>query len=205
MKRGTDLKNEWNNFINNASESAYYQLYAHYHKYFFYIGVKKGALSEKIGDCVHDLFLYIFENRDKLSSIRDHHNYLLTSFLRALFKKDHFSSEETQELASLEEILIVPASDEQIMTTDTGNQVKLILQHYIDELSVSQARMIYEKFYLGLSYEEIATTHQITVRTAYNTIFKAIHKLRKHIGDNKAASLITAIATLSLLFLILYS
>ena len=200
MKRGTELKIEWNSFISDGTESSYYQLYSHYHKYFFYLGIKKGALSPKIADCVNDLFLYIFENREKLSAIRDHHNYLVTMFLRSLFKKQRFSSEESEEMESLDESQAVPPIDERYMIKDTNEQVKQVLQHYIDELSVSQARMIYEKFYLNLSYEEIAAANQITVRTAYNQTFKAINNLRKYIGDNKVASLITAITTLSLIY-----
>lgn len=200
MKKGTDLQQEWNSFISDGSQTAYYELYSHYHKYFFYLGLKKGALSAKIGDCVHDLFLYIFENREKLSNIREHHNYLVTMFLRSLFKKQRFSSEESEELATLEDTQICPPADERFISQDTNEKVKQVLQHYIDELSVSQARMIYEKFYLNLSYEEIAAAHQITVRTVYNTTFRAIDNLRKYIGDNKVASLITAITTLSIIY-----
>lgn len=98
----------------------------------------------------------------------------------------------------------MPAADERFMIRDTNEQVKQVLQQYIDGLSVSQARIIYEKFYLNLSYEEIASAHQITVRTAYNQTFKAINNLRKFIGENKLASLISAITTLSLLYFFLY-
>lgn len=204
MKRGTDLKPEWDSFINDGGETAYYTLYSHYHKYFFYIGLKKGALSTKIGDCLQDLFLYIFENRDKLLGIRDHHNYLVTAFLRALFQKQHFSSEESEELKSLEDVQTMPAADHQLLLTDTNDQVRKVLQPHINDLSSSQARMIYEKFYLGLTYEEIADAHQITVRTAYNTVFRALSKLRKHIGENKITSLIAAITALSLIFFIFF-
>lgn len=204
VKRGIELKEDWNNFINDGSEPAYYQLYAHYHKYFFYIGIKKGATSAKVGDCIHDLFLYIFENRVKLLQIRDHHNYLVTTFLRALFKKERFSAEESEELDALTDVPLAAAFDQGMILKDTSEQVRLVLKSYMDNLSVSQARMIYEKFYLDLSYEEIAAAHKITIRTAYNTIFKAVGKLRKHIGDNKMASLITAITTLSLIFFIFF-
>lgn len=157
-------------------------------------------MSEKIADCVNDLFLYLFEHRQKLTNIREHHNYLVTMFLRSLFKKERFTSEESEEMANLEDIQITPPVDERYMIKDTNEQVKQVLQPYIDELSVSQARMIYEKFYLNLSYEEIAATHQITIRTPYNQTFKAINNLRKYIGDNKVGSLITAITTLSIIY-----
>lgn len=204
LKRGNDLKAEWNKFISDGDESAYYQIYSHYHKYFFYLGIKKGALSEKIGDCLHDLFLYVFENREKLFHIKNHHNYLITTFLHSLFKKQHFSSEESEQLTSIEDLQTMHAADERILVKDTNDQVRHVLQNYIDELSVSQARMVYEKFYLGLSYEEIAKAHNITLRTAYNTTFNAVYRLRILIGDHKLASLIATITTLSLIFFLFY-
>ena len=200
MKTGNNLKAEWDRFITDGDNDAYYDLYAHYHKYFFYIGIKKGALDTKIGDCIHDLFLFIFENREKLGAIKNHHNYLITSFLHALFKKERFSAEESEELDTVSDYQSIPGADHSLMIKDTTVHVRQLLQSYINALSVSQARMVYEKFYLGLSYEEIALANDITVRTAYNTIFTAMNRLRVHIGEHQMASLISAITAMSLVF-----
>lgn len=205
MKKGADLRLDWNNFINDGSDKAYYTLYSHYHKYFSYLGIKRGALSTKVADSINDLFLYIFENREKLTDIRDHHNFLITLFIRFLFKKDRFSADASEELIQLEESEQMPSADHHLIIKDTNQHIKQILDQYISELSTSQARIIYEKFYLNLSYEEIAQAHQITVRTAYNQTFKAINNLRKYIGENKLASLIATITTLSIILFFIYA
>ncbi len=200
VKKGVLLKVEWDSFVAEGEETAFYKLYAHYHKYFTYLGMKRGAGSNRISDCIHDLFLYVFENREKLGEVRDHHSYLVSSFVRALFKKVRFSAEESEDMEVVASGMLVPAFEGNFMDRDTSEKVGVVLKGYIDALPLSQARIVYEKFYLNLSYEEIAAAHNITVRTAYNTIFKAVERLRKHIGENKLASLAAAITALSILF-----
>ena len=198
MKRGIDLKNEWQNFVEDGSDPAYLELYNHYHDYFSYIGLKKGATAVKVKDCINDLFLYIFEHRQKLSAIQNHHNYLVTAFLRKLFKKEHFTADESADMDEYEAADFAPAADANILSTDTNEKVKNFLKSYIDQLTKTQARLIHEKFYLGLTYEEIAVSNEITVRTAYNTISDALKQLRKHIGEDKVTALTIAISTLSI-------
>src|SRR5260370_5429760 len=95
MRKGKDLKKEWDAFVETGSEQAFYDLYDHYHDYLLYIGIQKEIPMEKVKDCINDLFLYVFENRFKLHSVNHHHNYLVTIFLRSLFRKERFSSEES--------------------------------------------------------------------------------------------------------------
>ncbi|RBQ05510.1 RNA polymerase sigma factor [Pedobacter miscanthi] len=201
MKKGKDLKTEWEKFILEGNNTSFYDIYAHYHDYFTYIGIKKGANAEKTKDCINDLFLYIYENRENLSHITNHHNYLVTSFLRKLFRREHFSAEESLDLYDLEEMPVYPSVETLHIKQHTSNQVTLTLKNYIDKLSESQSRLIYQKFYLGLSYDDIAASNNITVKTAYNTIYNAVEKLKKMIGEGDLGTLSIAISLLSLLIL----
>jgi RNA polymerase sigma factor (sigma-70 family) len=201
LKKGKDLKAEWENFILDGNSVSFYDIYAHYHDYFTYIGIKKGASAEKTKDCINDLFLYVYETRENLGHISNHHNYLVTSFLRKLFRKQHFSAEESLDLYDLEDGPIYPSVETQYIKQHTSNQVTLTLKNYIDKLSESQSRLIYQKFYLGLSYEDIAQSNNIAVKTAYNTIYNAVEKLKKIIGESDLGALSIAISLLSLLIL----
>jgi RNA polymerase sigma factor (sigma-70 family) len=201
VKKGKDLIGDWETFTQNGDQSAFYDLYAHYHDYLTYIGLKKGANPEKTKDCVNDLFLYIYENRQKLGHILNHHNYLVTSFLRKLFRKQHFSAEESLDLLNFEDALIHPSVEALHIQQYTNSSVTSLLKSYIDRLSESQTRLIYQKFYLGLSYEEISESNQITVKTAYNTIYNAVERLKKIIGEEGTAALTVLLSLLSLLIL----
>jgi len=201
VTQGKALKFDWDTFVMNGDAGSFYNLYAHYHDYLTFIALKKGAGSEKAKDGINDLFLYVYENRTKLGHIQNHHNYLITSFLRKLFRKEHFSAEESLDLFNLQQAPTYPSVEAQYIRQHTTEHVASVLKTYINKLSESQSKMIYQKFYLGLSYDEISEINQITVKTAYNTIYNAVEKLKQLIGKENMGTLAIAISLLSLFLL----
>lgn len=199
MIKGKELSGYWATFVESGSEDAFHVLYSHYHDYFNYLGLRKGANPIKIKDCINDLFLYLFEKREKLVNVADHHNYLVTSFVRKLFKKEHLSTEELEAL-SQSDTPSYPSVEAQFIVQNTKAHISALLKKHIDRLSHSQTQMIYQKFYLGLSYEEISAANGISVKTAYNTIYNAVERLKKVIGKEYLEALL-AIALLGLMFI----
>ncbi|MEN0053345.1 MAG: sigma-70 family RNA polymerase sigma factor [Mucilaginibacter sp.] len=185
-------------------EDDFYKLYCHYHDYFIYLGNLKGASLDKAKDCINDLFLYVFENRARLQHIRNHHNYLVTAFIRNLFRKPHFGAEESLELQDLPEMPVYPSAEAEYIEQTTQKQVTEILQGYINELSDSQNKIVYQKFFLGHTYENIAQLNNISIKTAYNTVYNSVEKLKKLIGQDNANVLVTAISLLAVLFFIIF-
>jgi len=159
---------------------------------------------EKVKDCINDLFLYVFENRIKLHTVSHHHNYLVTIFLRSLFRKRHFSSSESLmfDEEQLPDMPAYPSAEALYIQQNVQEQVAQILKNYMERLSSSQAKMIYQKFYLGLTYEEIAQANGVSVKTVYNTILQAVAKLKKLIGTGHIGTLATAISLLGIFILI---
>lgn len=207
MIKGRELIKEWLEFLETGDHKAFYALYGHYHDYLAYVGLQKGASSQKVKDHINDLFLYVFENREKLTHVKHHHNYLVTSFIRSLFRKEHFSTADSLELSdeALPEIPSYPSTEALYIQQNVKEEVTTIVKDYIGKLSGSQSRMIYQKFYLGLSYPEIAVANNISVKTAYNTILQAVAKLKKIIPPEHAAALAAAITLLGGLLIFLLS
>lgn len=204
VKSGIALKTHWEAFLAEGDQDVFYRLYSHYHDYLIYIGNLKGASPDRSKDCINDLFLFVFENRTRLQHVRNHHNYLVTAFIRNLFRKRHFSAEESVELQDLPEMPVYPSVEAEYIKQTTQQQVTQILQGYINELSDSQTKMVYQKFYLGLTYDQIALVNDISVKTAYNTIYNSVEKLRKLIGYEYASALSAAISLFTLLFFIFF-
>jgi RNA polymerase sigma factor (sigma-70 family) len=198
MRRGKDLKEEWDAFIKTGSGQAFYTLYSHYHDYLLYVGIQKEIPLEKVKDCINDLFLYVFENRNKLSVINHHHNYLVTIFLRSLFRKERFSCAEslTFDEEQVPDMPVYPSTEALYIRQNVQEQLAHALKNYMDRLSLSQSKMIYQKFYLGLTYEEIAQANGVSVKTVYNTILQAVAKLKKVIGTEHLSTLVSTISLL---------
>ncbi len=203
-KSGIALKIQWDTFITEGDQDDFYVLYSHYHDYLIYLGNLKGATLDKSKDCVNDLFLYVFENRARLQHIRHHHNYLVTSFIRNLFRKPHFSAEESLELLDLPEMPAYPSAEAEHIRQTSQEELTQILQTHINNLSDSQTKIVYQKFYLALTYEQIAELNGISVKTAYNTIYNSVEKLRKQISPEYVTALSAAVSIFTLLFLLFF-
>lgn len=198
---GKNLKSEWDNFISTGSDQAFYVLYGHYHDYGIYIALQKGFSIEQAKDSINDLFLYVFEHRARLGHVKSHHNYLVTSFLRKLHRKGSFNNLESLSAYpdGLPDDALLPALEDSCFDASGDERLSRKLKDYIGKLSYSQAKMIYQKFYFGLSYEEIAASNEVSIKTAYNTVLQAISKLRNLIGAEKNKKL--SLADFALVFI----
>jgi len=200
--KGVELKDEWNRFVQTGNADAFHTLYTHYHDYFMYVGLKRGVAIAKVRDNINDLFLYVFENRSKLESIIHHHNYLVTAFVRRLFRKERFSADDSTQDEAWVSQLIHPSVESDYIARSVQSQLGTILKKAIDRLPSSQAQVVYQKFYLGLSYEEISVANRISIKTAYNTLYNAYERLRREIGEDNWNAFLVALSIAMLFFLL---
>lgn len=202
MQNHRELSTQWADYIATGDEHAFYILYDHYHDYLLYIAAVKEVDIDGAKDHVNDLFLYIFENRCRLDHIKNHHNYIVTSFIRKIFHKGHFNN--LIPLSIEEDGCAVESFD--VLTDDLRfydeEQVSLALNTCINMLSRSQAKIIYQKFYLGLSYEVIADFNEVPVKTIYNTVFRATARLKKLMKTGDYSQLKAAILAFAMLILV---
>lgn len=205
MLKGKDLKAEWNAFTQNESEDSFYILYKHYFNYLHYLGLKKGIAVARVKDCINDLFLYLWENREKLQNTLNHHNYIVTAFLRRLYRNESFDREESLSFDDdSAQFGITPSPETEHIINTTTNEVNRVLKQYVDQLPDRQRSMIYQKFYLGLSYGEIAETNSVSINTVYNTIYNGVDKLRQLIGKEGLTILLIALSSALIIFLFFF-
>ncbi|RKR83695.1 RNA polymerase sigma factor (sigma-70 family) [Mucilaginibacter gracilis] len=201
-KKGKDLLPEWEQFITNKDSKAFHDLYIGYYHYFHFLGKKKGFAPPIIEDAISDLFLYIWGNSEKLRVVRNHHNYLVTFFINKLLSKRGPGKEDVIDIMEISELLTVPSAEYEHITANVQESVAETIKSYVERLPPKQRLMIYQKFYLGLSYNEISTTNNVSVRTAYNTIFHAINTLKANLSKEKV--LISGLLSLSIIFFLFF-
>lgn len=144
-------------------------------------GLKLCGDDELVKDCVNQIFLNIWEKKERLPDVANVKPYLFT-ILRNLIA-DEFKAQEKldnavgQKMAqddntelSYEDILI---------RVQTDDELKHKLRTAIQKLTPKQIKLIQMKFFEGLSYEQIAECSSQSVKTSYNTIYDAVKSLRK--------------------------
>jgi RNA polymerase sigma factor (sigma-70 family) len=191
------LSEEWERFTRTREEQAYRNLYNYYYSYLSFIGLKRGFLPSQVQDCINDLFLYLWENMEKVGQVTNQHSYLITAFLNRLTRKERFAADAAVELQAVANALSEPSVEATYIQEQTQASLRGKLASYLAGLPPRQREVIYQKFYLGLSYAEIASANQLSVNTVYNTVYQALEKLKtnlgEHAGDFLALGLVAAL------------
>jgi RNA polymerase sigma factor (sigma-70 family) len=186
---GKETEKAWEDFVRLKNEESFRVLYKHYFGYLTYIAYKKQIFPARVGDTINDLFLYLWESRDRLGSVDNFHNYIVTIFLRKLYRKDDIGEVEDVDPELRPELFVLPSVEAQYIHFQGQRNLSSTVERFVRELPEKQRRMVYQKFFLGLSYQEIADINNVSINTVYNTIYKAIDKLRGLMGKEYRDSL----------------
>lgn len=147
-------------------------------------GLKFCNQEDIIKDCIHDIFLKIFENKTLKTppSIR---TYLLRSVRNCLYDalKTNYQTENIDELPfsfSIEDSAL------KRLFANNDEQLKLSRQikHAYEHLSDNQKQILYLRYIKQLSFKEIATLLDINEQSAMNLSSRTITKLKKLIVLN---------------------
>ncbi|RAJ29102.1 RNA polymerase sigma factor [Pedobacter cryoconitis] len=194
--KGRDLKYSWKSFIKSEGEDDFYTIYSHYHHYLSLIGYKRYFSEDVVKDAINDVFLYLWENRSSLQNVNNFHSYIITCFLRKLYRKNMISPAELYPLHDIPVAQLSLSVEDEYIQQRVNGTVKRIVKDYVGQLAVKQRHMVYQKYYLGLSYQEIARTNKVSIHTVYNTIYKAIDKIKSAITKEQEIYLLLSMGTM---------
>lgn len=138
-------------------------------------GKVMGYGESQTRDIIQDIFLELLEKRQMFNNIIHYKSYLSTTLRRRVSKekKRNFVDYDEQMnnwQTSYETLLISSQAEEEKSKR---------LQDSLKKLTTKQKLIIKLRFFDGLSYEEIAESEQISIRTVYNQFHTAIKILRK--------------------------
>jgi len=187
----SDLQSLWEELRSGehaAFEKVYHLTFSRLYQY----GCKITS-DDVVEEVVQELFIHIWNNRDKLPQVAHPMAYLFRSFRNSLFnhlgkKKKH----PTISLYQLPEFSYQPSYEAQ-----RTSQARTI-QKAIDKLSNQQREVIYLLYFNDLSAPEVAEVLSLKVRTVYNTAHNAIATLRGRLS--KESLLLYLIPVLLLYF-----
>jgi RNA polymerase sigma factor (sigma-70 family) len=164
-----------------GDQKALLELYNNMYFHLIRFGLKINADDELVKDCVNQVFLNLWDKRERLPKVENVNAYVMTSLKRCMLDQltylnktnialNHLLAEEHTSELSYEQILINVQNDDELK-----HKLRIALQ----QLTPRQMELIQLKFFEGLSYDQIAEKTSQTVKTAYNTIYDAIKSLRK--------------------------
>lgn len=163
-------------------------MYTLYYKKLFNYGRKFTQDEFLVEDAIQEILLQLWTGREKLSSILSPETYLFSSFRYILFRKIQQSrrSEGLQEGAEPEPGF---SAEHFIIKKETDIALQQQLLQAMQQLTARQREAIFLRFYEGLSYEEVASVLNISVKATYKIMARALLQLKDKISISMVALL----------------
>lgn len=162
----------------SGDQEALAQLAAGFYSSLYHYGTKFTDNRELIKDCLQDLFLEIWERRERLLEVRNPKSYLFQAFRNNLL----YSIKMDARYCGIEE------SDADQMSTfsletdwinrEGANDLGEKIGQTFERLPKRQREALYLRYYEELSYEEIADIMGLRRQAVANYIQYGIQKLR---------------------------
>ncbi len=181
------------------------RLFAHYSSEYEYLvttGCYHGLELEIVKDIINQLFLDFAEKKIDLDAVSNSRAYIITSFKRRLVDhhrahrlkhdKEHFIYREISE----------QAVDRLIEENELSAEMVRKLRVAYHTLPERCKKVIFLKYYEGLSNEEISRRTGLSVRSIYNNLSEGIRMLRTRMNKHHSVESLSAYRTLLLILLL---
>ncbi len=136
--------------------------------------------GDKVKDCIQELFLSCWTNREGLSVPTSGKAYLMVSLRRRIFDKGPKSNLQTIPLedANLDEGKFADPEEKWVRAEEEEEQQQR-LNRAMNQLSERQKEIIHMKYYQHMDYEDIAKVMDLNYQSARNLVNRAIMALRR--------------------------
>lgn len=162
--------------MKEGNQDAFAALFKLYYPELKAYGLKISGSTEIAQEGIQQLFLKIWEKKQRLNTVQNPKAYLLKAYRSTLL--DLLSSEKKRN-AQLTDLSFQLTYQEFSSFQDSSTNESLPIYQLVNQLSDKQREIIFLKFYNDLSYQEIAEIVGINYQTVRNYMVKAIGVLRK--------------------------
>lgn len=170
-----------------GDKKAFAEIYERFAKVLYNYACKLTHDTQIAQDAVQELFVEIWDARERLSATNSIRFYLY----RALRRKIHrsYQTEWRTELNALQEhevpdTLLWPSIEDMTITQESLEANVKWLKSQLEQLSAREYEALQLRFYDGLEYDQIAEILQINDQSARNLITRAIQRLRRNLPDS---------------------
>ncbi|MFT3704278.1 MAG: sigma-70 family RNA polymerase sigma factor [Agriterribacter sp.] len=179
----------------------FYGLHRTYYDHLIHIGLRFGWNREDLKDIINQMFLDMIDQGIQVNSIINPKAYLSTTFRRKLIDivRSNNRKKEAQDFLMQEEEY-ESGTDEIIEQEQQKREMVKKIKAIYDKLPPRCKKVIFLKFYEGLTTDQIAEKTGLSSRSVYNNLFEALKLLRADLAQVHFAG---SISLFSLLFLII--
>jgi RNA polymerase sigma factor (sigma-70 family) len=164
--------------LKGNSKEAFAVIYCRFFKILLQRGLQITDDREMVKDCIHDLFLEIWINKSNLATPISIRAYLIVSLKRKIIRRMKKMRVMENDLDK-SPVELVDSKEDQIVAEQHMLEQQCRVSRAVNLLTGRQKEAIQLRFFLNLSYEEIAGRMKISTDSIYNLISKALFNLQK--------------------------
>jgi RNA polymerase sigma factor (sigma-70 family) len=186
---------EWSKFRQGDAE-AFNRIYRHFAQVLYGYGSKFCKRSEVIEDCIQDLFVELWESRERLSATTSIKFYLFRCLRRKIAKLPSLCLNISEDSHPLSSSLISESYEFSLIIEQQDEARKQLLEQALNDLSVRQREILYLKYFDGLSFPQIAEVMQIDLNSTYKLTYKALAAIKQNLSRHTAL-ILTLLSTVA--------
>ncbi|MBP2282629.1 RNA polymerase sigma factor (sigma-70 family) [Flavobacterium sp. CG_23.5] len=174
-----------------GDEKAFSLLFEKYYDHLVRYGNSLSRFSDKVQDCVQDVFTDVWVYRQTLNDSVVVKAYLLSSVRKRIARLQDRERifRKTTSVDSIQFLLDFSVEHQLIVDESTAEKV-LHLNKLINGLPPRQKEALYLRYHQGLSVEQIADMLEVNYQSANNLLHRALLNLRKEWKGNISLLLI---------------
>lgn len=193
-----------------GSEKSFDLIYGKMFPILFNYGYRLCQDEEQVKDCIQNIFVEIWQKRDKVKKVYSLKHYFLKIMRRTVLKEVKNKRNDYAKLFSLdftenmEDNLILFLPNEQGFESEVSSVMVKRIQDAIRRLSSRKKEVILLKFYENLTYTEISEVMELKdPKYARQLAYRALDELRKNLilTHDVSISSCTMYAILFMIFL----
>lgn len=165
--------------LKDGDKSALERIYSTYISSLLKYGRKFSRNDQVIEDCIQDLFIELWKNREGLGMTDSIQRYLLVALRRKVIRqldrsKKWVSDNEPTELDFEVEVAV----DQKLIALELSDERAAQVKAAMENLSKRQKEVIYLKYVSGLDYEDIGEIMGLNYQSVRNLVSNALKKLK---------------------------
>lgn len=167
--------------LKKGNKGALAFIYRTYSSRLYNYGVKLISDEHMVLDCIHDLFVRLWQSRERLSSTSSIKFYLFACLKRAILTQSRQAQKFASHLPLIEDRFEFVASPESnIILQEADQQKKNKLLRIINQLPKRQKEVLFLRYYEELSTKEVAGLMSLSIDSTYVLLSKALNFLKRN-------------------------
>lgn len=171
-------------------------LFVQYYDDLYAYGMKLTGNEDLVRDSIQDLFVKLWESRNRIKIVDQVKPYLIRAFRNLMIDQTRLADKNPVQRISaseLPELLCFEQEDFKVDGEFAQNQISQLLLA-LNDLPPRVREALYLRYFTGLNFDELATVMNVTIQSTRNLIHQGIKSLKEGL------SIVVLISKYGLLF-----